>query len=347
MKRLVLAMSLAGMVSAAMAQSTDIELRRSDMSYPGQSFAFKTDTSVTFGNDLQAPGKNQRWDFSNLDDNGSFTTKFLAPDANNGGDQVDSCNLVIQEDDQEEDYTYAYVTDDFVRGLTPASDTIDGSPVFNPRILLFPLTYGMSWTDSTRSDQTYPGSEFGVPLDSVRVKLFLQSTSQVDGQGTLILPIDSVEALRIRNEFYFEVEVSGWTQVTGWFPLSSQQDGEISYGFYSKDGGYHAANVTMKTDQPNTAEIDYRSNSILNVKSPANMETTLLYPNPAHATVQFEAEKEGTFQIFTLQGQSAGSATPVVVGTNQLDIQHLAPGQYLIRIQYQDGTRSSSKLVKY
>ncbi|MDX5319629.1 MAG: hypothetical protein LPK45_01080, partial [Bacteroidota bacterium] len=117
MKKTLLTLGIVGWFSGVIAQSTNMELRRSDMSYPGQSFAYSTDTSVAISNAFQEAGKGKRWDLQNLDINSSYTTNFLAPDANNGGNQVPNCNLVLQESDAPDEYTYIEATGDHVRAL--------------------------------------------------------------------------------------------------------------------------------------------------------------------------------------------------------------------------------------
>ncbi|MBI1223201.1 MAG: T9SS type A sorting domain-containing protein [Bacteroidetes bacterium] len=347
MKRILLAAGIVGFVSNAFAQTKDVEILRPDMSYPGQSFQYKTDTSFTPPSGFLDAGKGQHWDLRNLDDNGGYTTKFLAPDASNGGDQYSDCNLVIQDDDQQPTYTHLDVSGDYVKAVDMGGDSSGIDPNFKPRMLIFPLKYGMAWSDSTNSDKTYPGSDFGAPFDSVRVKLFIQISSFVDGQGTIMLPIDSIEALRLKQDIYYKAEISGYSStLNSWFPITTQEDDQVSYNFYNTQGGYYTARIRMKSDQPGVADVDYRSASLLSVQNPSKMETTLLYPNPAQNHVYFQTEKAGSMQIYNLQGQMVGEPVPVVSGSNEISINHLELGRYIIRIQYADGSYSTSKLIK-
>lgn len=345
MKRIVLAMSLIGSITSGFAQTQNLELRRSDMSYPGKSFQYQEDSSVTLPGTFQNVGKNQRWDFSTLDNNNAYTTLFLVPNANNGGDQVDDCNLVIQDDDQLNEYTYIHATDSALTALNNSLDTTEASAGFHPRMLIFPLTYGTAWADSSHTDNTYTGAEFGAPLDSVRLEVYILVNNSVDGQGQLLLPVDSVEAFRVRQDLYYEYNVSGYTTLTGWFPIQNGNEGQTSYVFLNKEGGYYAATVTLKTGQPNMAEISYRSSNILSVKNPSN-NGPALYPNPVQSHFQIEAKQGGTMQIFDVQGKLVQNNVSVQEGTNRIETGSFKSGQYLVVILYQDGTSSVNRIVK-
>lgn len=338
-------MSLVGGITGAFAQTQELELRRSDMSYPNSDFNFQVDTNVILDNSFQATGKNQRWDFSNLNNHGSFITKFLAPDANNGGDQIAGCNLVIQGSSANPEYTHMEVTDSVLRVLNNSTDTFATGPDFKPRALLFPLKYGMAWADSTRTAETYSGTDFGVPLDSIRVEVYILINNTCDGHGNLILPLDSVEALRVKQDLYYEYDVSGYSGITGWFPIQSASESELSYNFFNKDGGYYTAIVEYKADQVNIAEISYRSNNLLSVKDVEKAQAHV-YPNPAQNFFQVEATQTGTMQIMDLQGKLLQSKIELTEGTNFIDIQALNAGQYLVILNYSDGSSAISRIIK-
>ncbi|MHB1278116.1 MAG: T9SS type A sorting domain-containing protein [Bacteroidia bacterium] len=347
MKRIVLAMSLVGCITAGFAQTQNMEIRRSDISYAGKSFQFQDDTSVTLTGTFQNSGQNQRWDFSILDNNYSYTTLFLAPDSANGGNTVNGCNLVIQDDDQYDEYSYIEDADSVLTALNNSMDTTQASADFHPRMLIFPLTYGSAWSDSSRSSSTYTGDEFGFPAaDSVRLDLYILVNNTCDGHGQLLLPLDSVEALRLKTDVYYEYDVSAYTTITGWFPVQNGSDGQTSYAFFNKEGGYYAATVSLKSNQPNTAEISYRSSNLMSVKNPVDMEHTLLYPNPAQSHFQIEAKQAGSLQIFDLQGKLVQANVGIEEGTNRIETGALKSGQYLVVILYQDGTTSVNRVVK-
>lgn len=347
MKRIVLTMSLVGSITAGFAQTQNMEIRRSDISYPGKSFQFQEDTSVILPGTFQTIGQNQRWDFSVLDNNYSYTTLFLTPDANNGGSSVNGCNLVIQEDDQYDEFSYLQASDSALTALNNSMDTTAASADFHPRGMIFPMVYGTAWSDSSRSDNTYTGDEMGAPgIDSIRLEVFIIINNSCDGQGQLLLPVDSVEALRLKSDLYYEYTVSGYTSFTGWFPLQSGSDGQTSYAFLNKEGGYYAATVTLKPNQPNIAEISYRSSNVMSVKNPTEMEQTLLYPNPAQSHFQVEAKQAGSLQIFDLQGKLVQANMSLEEGTNRIETGSLISGQYLVVILYQDGTSSINRVIK-
>ncbi|HCS21177.1 MAG TPA: hypothetical protein DIW47_11570 [Bacteroidetes bacterium] len=346
MKRIVLAMSFVACVTAGFAQTQNMEIRRSDMSYAGKSFQYQEDTSVVLPMNFQSTGQNLRWDFSVLDNNFSKTTLFLAPDTNNGGSTVNGCNLVIQDDDQLDDYSYIEDADSVWKALNNGMDTTGATSDFHPRMMIFPLKYGSAWSDSTRSDNTYPGSDFGAPVDSIRVQVYVLVNNTCDGQGQLLLPVDSVEALRLKTDVYVEVDISAYTAITGWFPVQNSSEGQITYTFFNEEGGYYAASVTLKADQPNVGEIVYRSSNVMSVKNPLENVQTLLYPNPAQTHFQIEAKQAGSMQIFDLQGKLVQNNVNIEEGTNRIETGVLKSGQYLVVILYQDGTTSVNRVVK-
>lgn len=340
-------MCLVGSFASVFAQTQNMEIRRSDISYAGKSFQFQEDSSVTLPDTFQNAGKNQRWDFSVLDNDYSYTTRFLAPDANNGGSSVNRCNLVIQDDDQFEEYSYIEDADSVLTALNNNMDTSGAAINFHPRMLVFPLKYGSAWADSSSSDSTYTGADWGFPAaDSIRVQFSITVNNSCDGQGMLILPVDSVEALRLKTEVFYEYNAFAYTQLTGWVPVQSGSDGQTTYVFFNKDGGYYAASVSLDPDLPDMAEVTYRSSNLMSVKNPSGREQALLYPNPVQGQFQIEAKQAGTLQIFDLQGKLVQANLSIEEGTNQIETGSLSAGQYLVVILYQDGTSSVNRVVK-
>jgi|GEM_PF-2284623 len=346
MKRIVLTLGIVGLITSVFAQS-DLELRRSDMGYVGGSFNYRTDTSAALANDFTASGKNLRWDFSQLKNNASFTTKYLSPNANNGGDQISGCNLVIQQDDQVNEYSYIDASSIDIKLLQNTEDTLSAGPNFHPRLLVFPLIYGSAWVDSSRTRQTSPGSDFGAPFDSIRIEVYILINYSCDGQGMLLLPIDSIRALRVKQNVYYEYKATGYQNGIGWFPIQNGSDGSDSYTFYNPNGGHFAASVTPDPDKNNVGEISYRSSNILSVRTPIEMEHTLLYPNPTKNAFQIEAKQAGTAHIMDIQGKQVKNNMTLIEGSNRFDISELPSGQYMVLIRYEDGTQSSNRIVKY
>ena len=72
--------------------------------------------------------------------------------------------------------------------------------------------------------------------------------------------------------------------------------------------------------------------------------TLTIYPNPASDMVTVIADQDAKARIVNFMGQTV-MVVPVVAGTNQIQVNALTEGMYLIEITYSNGTRAINRLL--
>ncbi|MBN1118365.1 MAG: T9SS type A sorting domain-containing protein [Bacteroidales bacterium] len=93
--------------------------------------------------------------------------------------------------------------------------------------------------------------------------------------------------------------------------------------------------------------IDEENNYSTSVKS-VNYNFANIYPNPAgsHIWINLDEPGEAAYKIFDLTGRQLLSGV-LVNSTNELDIQQLATGTYLVSVQKTNGQSLTKKLLVY
>ncbi len=102
--------------------------------------------------------------------------------------------------------------------------------------------------------------------------------------------------------------------------------------------------VTTQTVNPADRGI-YRVDFSLSANSPNQSSNIRVYPNPASDLIRIDSsEPFSEIAIFSLTGQQM-----MVIETfelNQINISHLPPGMYLLKIQHEDGGYAVCKIMK-
>jgi len=325
MKKIVLLLSFIGFSLVTL--NAQVELRRSDFSYPGASYQMSVDTAVQIDNSLLIKGDTHTWDFSQLDLNESRTVKFLEPTASNGGTNYPGCNLVIQEDDTDPTYSYIQASGDEMIMLSTNSDSF-ASQLSRHRMMIFPATYGDRWQDFNNADMRFTGDEFGIPfLDSVRLIIDVDIVNDVDGEGKLKLPAGEADALRVRFIVTIEFELEGKNGSLGWQTLQQESQQEKGWSFYGKESGYRMATIREKENGQDYS-MDYRAQSLVSVQPVAPLSIKL-YPNPVrNNTLQIESEEYLNLELMDAQGKIIQSAITISPLQKELNVSELPAGLY-------------------
>jgi len=189
----------------------------------------------------------------------------------------------------------------------------------------FPLAFGD--IDSTFSSYTL----------SVPSMLYMQQDqwrySRVDGWGTLVLPGDTFEVLRVRSELYRNDTIH--LDSLG-FGLRFDEPLAVEYRWLAKGMDLPVLMVTTTAGLPILARFFYDPPP----KPPDPSDRPLpprfvLFPNPASDVIWIHVPEEfdGVWTIFDATGRQVG---PSVVsrpgGTQRFDIQHLASGAYTLQL---------------
>lgn len=341
MKTIIL--STAVLLISVFSQAQTLKIDRSDIGYPGQSYSYYADSAYSLPPDFMSTGINKRWEFSDAAIHDEYVVNFLEPNEENGGHALEGCNLVIQEDHREQEFTPCIVTNGEKKVARVISTELGNEQGFQPRMLVFPMMYGTQWNDTFRAEMISPGEFPGI--DSIKVEVLMYIDNLVDAEGTLLTPTDSAQALRIRTTVDYEYSFGMYVDGMGWIPGESESGNAVVYGFYSHQGGHYAAYLDQIGED--IFELSYRKENLASTKKPHSSKAfNKIFPNPANAGyIMIQSETGGLMNVMDIQGKLVRSAVSLEEGLNRIDIQGLESGHYFISIQHQDGTVQTEKLV--
>lgn len=338
MKKIILILSLS--VFSLSTLFGQIKLDRSDFSYAPATFQMAEDTNASLPSDFALGGPNKTWDLSSLANHGSFEIRFLAPSAANGGDQHDSCNLVIQEDSRYDEYNYINAHDLVFHFLGQNSDS---TVLSRSTLLKFPLNYGDGWNDSNSSILTYPGTAFGIPFDSIKLDIHVSIDNVVDAWGKLKLAIGESDVLRVKTSVFVEFTAYVYNGLAGWVPAQQDQQSTESYTFYSKQCGYYLAQIS---EDENGAWVEYRNASLLS-SGKIEMLTPTVYPNPVNTngSVWVDVQEPVILKVYSADGKLIRERSFDQVGRENVSTADMMPGTYFMTFVNRMGLQSSSKII--
>lgn len=342
----VLGIALLGLSLNASAQ---LEITRKDLPFTGTSSRYSSDTGVVLPANFMASGANKVWDFSSLKSTTTFTSKFLVPTQDNGGTEIDGCNMVFQQDDQFEDYSFMKINDTEMTAIGAASDgalPIEGLDL-NLRLLVFPLKLNTSWKDSGAVNSVLPGAALGFPFDSVKLAVKLVSNSSCDAEGKLRLPLGEKDVLRVKTETNYDFDIQIFNPLTGWIPLTSEKGTEVNYSFFAQNGGFYLAQISIDEDNAALGFVDYRDETLTNITSTQKSAELSLFPNPyTKGLLQTSLGNDFAIQIFGMDGKAHLTAENLSSQATQNAIEALPAGTYFIKLNNQAGQVFNTRFVK-
>lgn len=278
MQRLTL-LFLSAILLFSLPATAQITLNQGDIPTAGMALitAGSDTTGVTPGN----AGTNQTWDFSFLDTLTIDTTNYLMPSEAPNNEDFPTANLVSF---NEGAYFFNNVTSTELWGLggsfffeeTAGFVSIEFDPM--SKQLVFPTTYGTTFTDSTNLDFIIE-SEMG----SFRSKSVLLSEHEVDGYGTVITPVGSFDALRMVTTTN-SID-SSWFDLGGgnWFLASSGTSTDMSYQYLAEES--HGPMVSLEYLEDGTlVSVTYWIGNITEPQAPV---ATFSFTDEGGGTIQF------------------------------------------------------------
>ncbi len=206
----------------------------------------------------------------------------------------------------------------------------------------FPLDYGDSFTNVADLDFSFPGVfYYGSVIDR---------STEVDGWGTIYLPTDTFEVLRVKSivtntdSIYMDSTGTGFSIP----PITNTE-----YTWLAKNGGLPVLKIV---DNGLTATAYYQADidtTNLNVASSIESGTINVFPNPASEfTIQFPVQEAGVvlIDLFDLSGKHletiyAKQEQPGDFQYSYAPQSNLSSGTYLLKVQA--AGISASKLIQY
>ena len=318
------------------------------------------DSTLDLTSLVNASGPNQTWDFSGFASTDSFSlsqTYFQLPSTDVPGSDLfpDSDFAIKLESDTVtaavgEDvgfFNFVTLSDEYYLsdgGVTIGDFDEDGNPdtlltTFSPssKVNPLPLTYEDMWEDSTTIIQSFAG--FELPATSADI-----NTSVVDGWGTLITPMGSFQALRIRTEFTIVNLIGGPASFTHTDIEFVSAEGVIASIFVDSDGSTFGSltfpeEIMSGTPVEDEAGLPKDFQLSQNYPNPFNPSTTISYALPVPSDVKLT--------VYTLTGQEVVTLVNATQGVGKyevpFDAASLASGLYLYRLE--TGTFSETRLM--
>lgn len=225
MKSLVMFMFVMVMASLTHAQIT---LSQADVPGPGDAVVAATDTLVADLN-IGAGGPNQSWNFLNLEAHEVTTTHYLSPGLAPLSDQFPEATACAE---AEGAYNFLEVSESAYVAHGIAVD-LTGNKNYAPiritppqTLMVFPATYGTTFSSNFNIDITIDGSAIGV--DSLRIKQNASQVSTIDSYGVVVMPNGLFDALR--NQVTTVSQDSIWALYFGeWILVDAQVNEFASY----------------------------------------------------------------------------------------------------------------------
>jgi len=193
------------------------------------------------------------------------------------------------------------------------------------RIHAFPLNFG-------DTDQSFSSFSLDVPSlfsftqDQLR-------TNTVDGWGTLYLPADTFEVLRVRSVLQRDDSVF-IAQFGQGFAFPEPET--VEYKWIANGMDEPVLLITTVGGQISEARFHYSPNEIQTGVAAMDRVDVGLYPNPATGTVRLRlaGDEAGEVSVVDAQGRRVIAAQRIpTAGDVALDVSGLAPGRYQVVVQ--------------
>lgn len=173
-----------------------------------------------------------------------------------------------------------------------------------------------------------------------------QRINAVDGWGSLFLPADTFDVLRVRT--VLEKRDTLFVQQFG-FGFGFNEPQTVEYKWLAQGMDAPVLIVTTVGGVPTTARFYYDPEVIIGVNDPARGQGVQVFPNPASdmLTLVLSEQVRARAVIVDPQGRTVRDLGRLVGGTRmQVDLSGLAPGAYTVRALDSDGPWSVPFIVE-
>lgn len=342
-----------------------LTLQRQDYASPGDSVFYE---NSSFRDSVGSEGQNLIWDFSFLDTThmGKDTTIIEVPNNAPGSSSFPNADATLPLAFADSQYAFADITPSAVKflGLYFSILNISFPLVMNQPLDLvqFPSSYGNSFQSTSTAqnaiayDTTLNISGINYDVDSVRLSVNITLKGDVNGEGTLYLPHDTMAVLRQQNNYKtdFTVEAYGcftitpfptqctWVTIpTSMLPLPSNniEANTVSYFAQSRKMAVLEFTTEPSLDSINACRYQFQkllsadtvSNKTLNAPSATQIR---LYPNPVQDQLFLQNTQQWQqYQVYNLQGQKITEGIlPKRGQVKTIPTYDLPQGTYLLRL---------------
>ncbi|MDI1233895.1 MAG: T9SS type A sorting domain-containing protein [bacterium] len=349
--------------------NAQITIDRSHIIVSGKVLVQATDTNRSF---IRKSGIGETWDFSNLKSNSIENIRFGNADWYPGHQNFPNANLASISSTDDSSYTYLSI-DNTKLSVEGSYATIEGvEEIANNKqtIITFPSTYQTNFAESilVPFDQYYLGQDIDSTgpypyIDSIRLKLEFNTTSNMDGWGVVVTPLGTfntlLQTVRNINRMRFEMKISGiWVGLPkaliqplniGNFP----SDTSYQHLFWTKDAsvGFPLISYSYGPKDTVTSEIQWLKTKPQqsNLTATQTAFSARAYPNPFqnNITISLPANVVARITIYDINGKNIIDQT--VLNNEVVDLSNLSRGIYTGKIidQSNGSVLQTQKLIKY
>ncbi len=343
-----------------------ITIEFEDFPVAGDSIYQGTDTLVPLTITPGGSGADQTWDFSQLRTrvgntihfadpstlpaDSVFPNSFLAVEQFGGWGFADSANGKVE--------IVGFSGDFSGFGLNMSIPFADPQTIF-----VFPSTYLSSYNDTSIIDvlQEAPPelvAQSPIPIDSIHFKRYSEISSEIDGYGNVITPLQTYAALRQRNVEHNIDSIWVKVQILGWIlaPTSSVGFDNPSntithrYNYIIEEVGYYAVSLTAnENDSVERATFISDPSQCCfgaGVEETNISEAFTVYPNPTGNgfSIKMESIEKLFYSVFDVTGKQVLSGS-LNSSTTFVQTTALAEGLYICKVFSADGKLAGSKKI--
>ncbi len=374
MKRMLLAIFSALFLSA----SAQITVTSASFPASGDTLKFVTDISPSASlNAASAPGGNQLWDFSSLQNSQTDEIVYQPASAGVYSMSFPSADLVLIGQTGE---TYYNVTNTKFEVLGFAGSDPAGfglnvlakfAPAFSERtspLNFFDVSQQQTNLSLPFSTAALPDSLFGGALalvDSIRVRTTTSRLGVVDGWGNCKIPSGQYPVLRLKRTDYTTTALDVKVPFLGWVDLATLSGGAggglggfigtdttITYRFYNNVEKEEIAVATMSNDLSTVETVRFKDNETTAAPEPfgtPNGAGIQAYPNPAVEYVRFDCsnlpQDDYTLKIYNIIGKVIWKEQYTMAGTRsiRIELESFKKGTYLYSLVSSKGNIIGTK----
>ncbi len=202
------------------------------------------------------------------------------------------------------------------------------------RIYAFPLEFGATDVSNSAFNVTVPSIlYFG--QDQVR-------TTEVDGWGTLILPADTFEVLRVKSVLQ-RSDTIHVNQFGLGFRLPEPET--IEYKWIAQGMGKPVLEVITLAGVATTAEFYYDPEDIITNVGSTTARTLQVYPNPANRELLIPVNGSGRIRMCDAMGRVVLEHNVTNAPLERLDVSGLAEGLYVVECSTAGHTTKATVMV--
>lgn len=312
-------------------------------------------TAITPG----VAGANQTWDFSSLQVMDQDDIEFISPSGTPYASMHPTANICVEDDGE-----YIYLE------KTSSGVSIIGFDAVPYQLLIapLPLVYGNTLTigpdvlmDSVMPNMFVPDSLAMLltmgqaqTIDSINIKVTRDANFDVDAYGSVIIPMGTYDALRLKSEATTTTEYyvyctdtllgvnSGWFSATALMP--NEVESEASYQWWTNNPAVKFILAEISVDSAgNVGKVNF-STSAPTAIAELDADKFNIYPIPTAEKLTIDAQINAVTNLELVDVSGKIILNKAFTQTTNLDLSQISSGIYYLNLSTNEG-RLTKKII--